>query len=48
MLELKNIILSEVNSDPKGHACYVLIYKSILAIKYRIPMLHFTHPKKLN
>jgi hypothetical protein len=35
-------------SVPKGHAWHVLTYKWILAIKYRIPMLHYTDPKKLN
>jgi hypothetical protein len=38
-------ILSE-NSDPKGHACYVLTYKWILAIKYRMPTLHSTGPER--
>lgn len=36
------------NSHPKGHAWYVLTDKWILAIKYRIPMIHPTNPKKLN
>jgi hypothetical protein len=27
---------------------YVLTYKWLLAIKYRIPMLHSTDPKKIN
>jgi hypothetical protein len=27
---------------------YVLTYKWIVVKKYRIPMLHFTDPKKLN
>lgn len=47
MLELKNIILCEVNPDPKGHSWYILTYKCILAIKLRILMLDFRHPKKL-
>jgi hypothetical protein len=36
------------NPDPKGHEWYVLTDKWILAIKYRIPTLHSTEPKKLN
>jgi hypothetical protein len=36
------------NLVPKGHVWYVLIYKWILAIKYRIFMVHATDPKKLN
>ena len=39
-MELENIILSEVNSDPKGHAWYLLTNNWILAThtqKYRIP-----------
>jgi hypothetical protein len=32
-MELENIILSEINSDPKGHAWYVLINNWILAKK---------------
>ena len=46
--ELQNINLSEVTQTEKGHAWYVLTYKWILVIKYRIPMLQFTDPKKLN
>ena len=33
---------------PKGCTLYVLTYRWILAIKYKIPMLHSTDPKKLN
>jgi hypothetical protein len=43
-----SIILSEVTQPQKRHAWYVLSYKWILAIKYRIPMLHSTDLKKLN
>ena len=32
----------------KSHSWYVLTDKWILAIKYRIPMIHSTDPKKLN
>jgi hypothetical protein len=36
-MDLKeNIILSEVNQNPNGHAVYVLTDKWISAIKYRI------------
>ena len=34
-MELENIILSEVNPVPKGHAWYVLTCKWILVIKYK-------------
>jgi hypothetical protein len=34
--------------DPKGHAWYMLTYKCILAIKFRIPTLQSTDLKKLN
>ena len=46
-MELENIIL-RANLIPKGHVQYVFTYKWILAIKYRIPMLHFTDTKKIN
>jgi hypothetical protein len=36
------------NTDPKWHAWYVLTYKWILAIKYRIPMPCSADPKKLS
>ena len=36
------------NPDPKGHTWYVLTYKWILVIKYRITMLQSTDPKKPN
>jgi hypothetical protein len=36
------------NLVPKGHVWYVLTDRWILAIKYRIPMLHSTEPKKQN
>jgi hypothetical protein len=36
------------NPGPKGHAWYVLTDKWVLAIKYSIPMLKLTDPKKLN
>jgi hypothetical protein len=36
------------NPDPKGYSWYVLTYKWILPIKYRITMLCSTNPKKLN
>ena len=45
--ELENIIQSEVTLTPKGQAWYVLSDKWIFAIKYRIPMIHPTDPKKL-
>ena len=45
-MELDNIILSD--PDPLGHAWYVLTYKWILAIKYRILRLQSTDPKKLS
>ena len=35
------------NQSQKDTQC-ALTYKCILAIKYRIPMLHSTNPKKLN
>jgi hypothetical protein len=47
-MKIENIFLSEVNAIPKEHIWYVLTYKWILAIKYRIPMLHSTDVKKLN
>jgi hypothetical protein len=46
-MELENIIQNE-DSDPKGHAWYVLTYKWILTIKYRISMIPPTDSKKLN
>ena len=36
----------EYHPDSIGHAWYVVTYKPL--IKYRIPILHFTDPKKLN
>jgi hypothetical protein len=36
------------NPYPKGHLWYVLTYKMILSIKYKIPMLHSTDPKNTN
>jgi hypothetical protein len=36
------------NPAPKGNTWYVFTYKWILVIKYKIPMLHSTDPKKLN
>jgi len=47
-MDLENIILRWDNLILKGHAWCVLTYKWILAIKYRIPMLQSTDPKKLN
>jgi hypothetical protein len=50
MMELENIILCG-NSDPKGHACYVLTNKWLLAKKkkmYRIPKIQFAELKKVN
>lgn len=41
-MELENILNEVTQIDTKGHAWYVL------AIKYRIPMLQITNPKKLN
>jgi hypothetical protein len=38
-MELENIILSEMNPDPKGHVWYVLTDKWILAKRYRIPII---------
>ena len=35
------------NPDPKGHAWYVLTYKWILAMMYKMPMLYSMDPKKL-
>ena len=35
-------------SEPKVHAWYVLTYKWILAIKYRITILQSIDPKKPN
>jgi hypothetical protein len=35
-------------SDPKGHSCYVLTYKWILSIKYRIATLYSLDQKKLS
>jgi hypothetical protein len=37
-----------VITDTKGPAWYVFTYKWTLAIKYRIPTLYSTDPKKLN
>ena len=34
--------------NTKGHSWYVLTYKWMLAIKYRITMLQSTDPKKLS
>ena len=45
-IELENITI--VKPDPKGHVWYALTYKWIVTIKYRIPILHSTDPKKLN
>jgi len=36
------------NPDPEEQAWYVLTNKWILAIKYRLPMIHPIDPKKLN
>jgi hypothetical protein len=36
------------NPDPKRHAWYALMYKWILAIKYRILMLQSTDSEKQN
>ena len=36
------------NSDPKGYARYILTDKWLLAIKYRIPKIQPTDPKKCN
>jgi hypothetical protein len=36
------------NLDAKWHAWYALIDKSILAVKYRLPMMHPEDPKKSN
>ena len=33
---------------PKGHACCILTYKWMLALKYRILTLQHTDPKNLN
>jgi hypothetical protein len=43
MDELENIILSKMIQTQKW---YVLTYKWILAVKYRIPMLQFTDTKE--
>jgi hypothetical protein len=40
----RNIVLNEV-TRPKR---YIPSYKSILAIKYKIPMIYSTNPKKLS
>jgi hypothetical protein len=45
-MELENIILSEVTQSQKD--MHGVSYKLILAVKYRIPTLHSTDPKKLN
>jgi hypothetical protein len=42
-MELENIILSKVI-----HAWYALTYKWVVAIKYMIPILYSTDPKKTN
>ena len=47
-MELENIILSEVNQTLKDINSMYFTYKWTLAIKYRIPMLYSTDPKKLN
>jgi hypothetical protein len=36
------------NPYPERHTWYLLTYKWILAIKYRIPMLYSTDPNKLS
>jgi hypothetical protein len=46
-MDLENIILSEITQSQKA-CCYILSYKWILDIKYRIAMLHSTDPKTLN
>ena len=47
-MELENIILSEVTQSQDGHARYVLTYKWILDIEYRVRMLHYIDSKNLN
>ena len=46
-MELEKIILCEV-TRPLKQTWYVLTYKWIFAIKYRILVLHSTDPKNLN
>jgi hypothetical protein len=46
-MDLENIILSEVTQSKKDmHSIFT--YNWTLAIKYKIPMLHSTNPKKSN
>lgn len=48
-MNLENTFLNEVTKTQKNiHGRYVLTCTWILAIKYRIPTLHSTDPKKLN
>jgi hypothetical protein len=42
-MELENILS---NPDPERYTWYILTYKQILAIKYRITMLRSIEPKK--
>ena len=40
--------LEQGNPDPERHTWYVLTYKWMLVIKYRLTMPQITNPKKLS
>jgi hypothetical protein len=39
-MELENTLLSEVTQSQKSHVWYVITYKWVLTIKYKIPILY--------
>jgi hypothetical protein len=34
--------------DPEGHTYYIVTYKWLFTVKYRIHVLYYTDPKRLN
>lgn len=46
-MELENTLLSEVTQSQKSHVWYVITYKWVLTIKYRMRMLHSTDPQPI-